>query len=78
VFLWHIFILQDSSIVALVVQKLLLNFVRRPQIPLNGSHPVFSDDGGPGVLQRVGSAAGNAGSFFCVKVLIVYCIIIMI
>ncbi|KAM3332872.1 hypothetical protein ACQJBY_028165 [Aegilops geniculata] len=51
--------LQDSSIVASVVQKLLLNFVRRPQIPSNGSHPVFSDDGGPGVLQRVGSAAAN-------------------
>ena len=63
---------------ALVVQKLLSNFVRRPQIPLNGSHPVFSDDGGPGVLQRVGSAAGNAGSFFRIKVLIVYCIIIII
>lgn len=54
-------LLQDSSIVASVVQKLLLNFVSRPQIPSNGSHPVFSDDGGPGVLQRVGSAAGNAG-----------------
>ncbi|XP_045086665.1 uncharacterized protein [Aegilops tauschii subsp. strangulata] len=56
--------LQDASIVASVVQKLLLNFVRRPQIPSNGSHPVFSDDGGPGVMQRVGSAAGNAGYIF--------------
>jgi len=45
--------------VASVVQKLLLNFVTRPKIPLNASHPVFSDDGRPGVLQRVGSAAGN-------------------
>ncbi|KAL5222506.1 hypothetical protein ABZP36_027219 [Zizania latifolia] len=51
--------LQDSSIVSCVVQKLLLNFVKRPQIPLNGSHPVFSEDGGPGVLQRVSSAAAN-------------------
>ncbi|CAD6236550.1 unnamed protein product [Miscanthus lutarioriparius] len=51
--------LQDSSIVASVVQKFLLNFVTRPKIPLNGSHPVFSDDGRPGVLQRVGSAAAN-------------------
>ncbi|AQL00133.1 dyggve-melchior-clausen syndrome protein [Zea mays] len=51
--------LQDSSIVASVVQKLLLNFVTRPKIPLNASHPVFSDDGRPGVLQRVGSAAAN-------------------
>lgn len=42
-----------------VVQKLLLNFVKRPRIPLNSSHPAFSDDGGPGVLQRVGSVAGN-------------------
>ena len=44
---------------ASVVQKLLLNFVTRPKISLNASHPVFSDDGRPGVLQRVGSAAGN-------------------
>jgi hypothetical protein len=51
--------LQDSSIVSSVVQKLLLNFVKRPRIPLNSSHPAFSDDGGPGVLQRVGSVAGN-------------------
>ncbi|KAJ1285622.1 hypothetical protein BS78_03G292700 [Paspalum vaginatum] len=51
--------LQDSSIVVSVVQKLLLNFVMRPKIPLNGSHPVFSDDGRPGVLQRVGSVAAN-------------------
>lgn len=52
-------LLQDSSIVSSVVQKLLLNFVKRPRIPLNSSHPAFSDDGGPGVLQRVGSVAGN-------------------
>jgi hypothetical protein len=51
--------LQDSSIVSSVVQKLLLNFVKRPRIPLNSSHPAFSDDGGPGVLQRVGSVAAN-------------------
>jgi len=49
--------------VASVVQKLLLNFVTRPKIPLNASHPVFSDDGRPGVLQRVGSAAGNVDPF---------------
>lgn len=48
---------------ASVVQKLLLNFVARPKIPLNASHPVFSDDGRPGVLQRVGSAAGNLDPF---------------
>ncbi|PAN28238.1 hypothetical protein PAHAL_5G139500 [Panicum hallii] len=51
--------LQDSSIVVSVVRKLLLNFVTRPKFPQNGSHPVFSDDGRPGVLQRVGSAAAN-------------------
>ncbi|TKW17051.1 hypothetical protein SEVIR_5G340400v4 [Setaria viridis] len=51
--------LQDSSIVVSVVRKLLLNFVARPKFPPNGSHPVFSDDGRPGVLQRVGSAAAN-------------------
>ncbi|CAO2182735.1 unnamed protein product [Urochloa humidicola] len=51
--------LQDSSIVVSVVRKLLLNFVTRPKFPPNGSHPVFSDDGRPGVLQRVGSAAAN-------------------
>ncbi|PWZ30063.1 Dymeclin [Zea mays] len=51
--------LQDSSVVASVVQKLLLNFVTRPKLPLNASHPVFSDDARPGVLQRVGSAAAN-------------------
>ncbi|CAO2166574.1 unnamed protein product [Urochloa humidicola] len=51
--------LQDSSIVVSVVRKLLLNFVTRPKFPPNSSHPVFSDDGRPGVLQRVGSAAAN-------------------
>ena len=57
------FLLQDSSIIVSVVRKLLLNFVTRPKFPQNGSHPVFSDDGRPGVLQRVGSAAGNVDSF---------------
>nr|CAB3474419.1 unnamed protein product [Digitaria exilis] len=51
--------LQDSSIVVSVVQKLLLNVITRPKFPTNGSHPVFSDDGRPGVLQRVGTAAAN-------------------
>lgn len=46
-----------------VVQKLLLNFVTRPKFPLNGQNPVFSDDGRPGVLQRVGSAAGKVDPF---------------
>lgn len=45
------------------MRKLLLNFVARPKFPPNGSHPVFSDDGRPGVLQRVGSAAGNMDPF---------------
>lgn len=58
-----IFLLQDSSIVVSLVQKLLLNVVTRPKFPTDGSHPVFSDDGRPGVLQRVGTAAGNVDPF---------------
>jgi hypothetical protein len=51
---------QENSIVTSVVRRLLLNFVTRPHVPLNGSsYPIFSDNGEPGVLQRVGSAAGN-------------------
>ncbi|KAF3332410.1 Dyggve-Melchior-Clausen syndrome protein [Carex littledalei] len=51
--------LQESDIVTSVVRRLLLNFITRPHVPFNGSsYPVFSDNGEPGVLQRVGSAAG--------------------
>ncbi|KAF3334314.1 Dyggve-Melchior-Clausen syndrome protein [Carex littledalei] len=50
--------LQESDIVTSVVRRLLLNFITRPHVPFNGSsYPIFSDNGEPGVLQRVGSAA---------------------
>lgn len=64
---------------ASVVQKLLLNFVARPKVPLNGSHPVFSEDGRSGVLQRVGSAAGNVDPFlhYIVSKNLSYYIVIM-
>ncbi|KAF2290167.1 hypothetical protein GH714_003820 [Hevea brasiliensis] len=49
---------QESSLVSLVVRRLLLNYIMRPRIPLNStSYPVFSEGSQPGVLQRVGSAA---------------------
>ncbi|KAJ4763755.1 Dymeclin [Rhynchospora pubera] len=52
--------LQESNIVTSVVRRLLLNFITRPRLPFNGSsHPIFSDNGEPGVLRRVGSAAAN-------------------
>ncbi|KAI3847017.1 hypothetical protein MKW92_029432 [Papaver armeniacum] len=51
---------QDSSLVGLVVRRLLLNYITRPQVPLNAaSYSVFSEEGQPGVLQKVGSAAAN-------------------
>ncbi|XP_026446559.1 dymeclin-like isoform X2 [Papaver somniferum] len=51
---------QDSSVVGLVVRRLLLNYITRPQVPLNAaSYSVFSEEGQPGVLQKVGSAAAN-------------------
>ncbi|XP_057992651.1 uncharacterized protein LOC110632778 isoform X3 [Hevea brasiliensis] len=51
---------QESSLVSLVVRRLLLNYIVRPRIPLNStSYPVFSEGSQPGVLQRVGSAAAT-------------------
>lgn len=45
--------------VASVVRRLLLNFITRPRIPFNdSSYSIFSEESGPGVLQKVGSAAG--------------------
>lgn len=42
-----------------VVHRLLLNYIMRPRIPLNSaSYSIFSETNQPGVLQRVGSAAG--------------------
>lgn len=42
-----------------VVRKLLLNYITRPHMPLNGaSYSMFSEGNEAGVLQRVGSVAG--------------------
>lgn len=50
---------QETSIVSLVVRKLLHNYVTRPHFPVDvKSYAIFSEDQ-PGVLQRVGSAAAN-------------------
>nr|CAD1828048.1 unnamed protein product [Ananas comosus var. bracteatus] len=51
---------QESVVVASVVRRLLLNFITRPRIPFNdSSYSIFSEESGPGVLQKVGSAAAN-------------------
>lgn len=51
--------IQEATVVTSVVRRLLLNFITRPRIPFNStSYPVYSDGNQPGVLQRVGSAAG--------------------
>ena len=51
--------LQESSLVGLVVRKLLANYITRPRFALNAaSYDIFSEGNQPGVLQRVGSAAG--------------------
>lgn len=50
--------------VGLVVRRLLLNYITRPQVPLNAaSYSVFSEEGQPGVLQKVGSAAGKVSMY---------------
>ncbi|XP_039130514.1 dymeclin [Dioscorea cayenensis subsp. rotundata] len=52
--------IQESTVVAAVVRRLLLNFIMRPRVPFNGSnYPVFPEGSQPGVLQRVSSAAAN-------------------
>lgn len=44
---------QENSLVGLVVRKLLLNYISRPRIPLNSaSYTLFSEGNQPGVLQR--------------------------
>ncbi|CAL1396566.1 unnamed protein product [Linum trigynum] len=51
---------QESSLVTMVVHRLLLNYIMRPRIALNvGTYLPFGEAGQPGVLQRVGSAAAN-------------------
>ncbi|KAL6184994.1 hypothetical protein ACLB2K_041129 [Fragaria x ananassa] len=51
---------QESSLVVLVVRRLLLNYITGHSIPLNSaSYSIFSEGSQPGVLQRVSSAAAN-------------------
>lgn len=58
-FLSVCFFLQESSLVDLVVNKLLLNYVIQPRVPLSSLlYSMFSESNQLGVLRRVGSAAG--------------------
>ncbi|XP_022956230.1 dymeclin-like [Cucurbita moschata] len=50
---------QDSALVIVVMRKLLLNFISRPNLPLHSSYPIFYDANQSGVFQRVSSAAAN-------------------
>ncbi|XP_004296579.1 PREDICTED: dymeclin [Fragaria vesca subsp. vesca] len=51
---------QESSLVILVVRRLLLNYITGRSIPLNSaSYSIFSEGSQPGVIQRVSSAAAN-------------------
>ncbi|KAL6192223.1 hypothetical protein ACLB2K_038608 [Fragaria x ananassa] len=51
---------QESSLVVLVVRRLLLNYITGHSIPLNSaSYSIFSEGSQPGVIQRVSSAAAN-------------------
>ncbi|XP_021899520.1 dymeclin [Carica papaya] len=50
---------QETSLVSLVVRRLLLNYIIRPHISRNTSYSIFSERSQPGVLQRVGSAAAT-------------------
>ncbi|KAK6117208.1 hypothetical protein DH2020_049087 [Rehmannia glutinosa] len=49
---------QESSLVNLVMRKLLLNYITHPQFPVNSSSSITLYEGNqPGVLRRVSSAA---------------------
>ncbi|GFZ14184.1 hypothetical protein Acr_24g0003740 [Actinidia rufa] len=51
---------QESSLVGLVVHKLLANYITQPRFALNAaSYDIFSEGNQPGVLQKVGSAAAT-------------------
>ncbi|KAJ9538226.1 hypothetical protein OSB04_030959 [Centaurea solstitialis] len=51
--------LQESSLVGLVVRKLLLNYITRPRTSSSASYTLLSEENRLGVLKRVGSAAAN-------------------
>ncbi|XP_076924201.1 uncharacterized protein LOC143586561 [Bidens hawaiensis] len=50
---------QESSLVGLVVHKLLLNYISRPRSKNSASYTLISEENQLGVLKRVGSAAAN-------------------
>lgn len=50
---------QETSIVCLVVRKLLMNYVSQPHFPVDIEFYAISSKDQRGVLQRVGSAAAN-------------------
>lgn len=51
---------QETSLVGLVVRKLLFNYISRPRFTSNtATYDTFSEGNQPGVLQRVSSAAAS-------------------
>ncbi|XP_076903058.1 uncharacterized protein LOC143558012 isoform X1 [Bidens hawaiensis] len=50
---------QESSLVGLIVHKLLLNYISRPRSKSSASYALMSEESQFGVLKRVGSAAAN-------------------
>ncbi|XP_071691533.1 uncharacterized protein [Rutidosis leptorrhynchoides] len=50
---------EESSLVGLVVHKLLLNYISRPKSKSSASYSLLSEENQLGVLKRVGSAAAN-------------------
>ncbi|KAL6007239.1 hypothetical protein ACLOJK_032735 [Asimina triloba] len=51
---------QEGALAGALVRRLLLNYITRPRVPLNGpAYALFSEGSQPGVLQKVGSAAAS-------------------
>ncbi|XP_071717720.1 uncharacterized protein [Rutidosis leptorrhynchoides] len=50
---------EDSSLLGLVVYKMLLNYISRPKSKSISSYTLLSDENQLGMLKRVGSAAAN-------------------
>nr|XP_043626405.1 dymeclin [Erigeron canadensis] len=50
---------EESSLVGLVVHKLLLNYISRPKSKSSASYTLLSEENQLGVLKRVGSVAAN-------------------
>lgn len=52
--------MEKKDVINLVVRRLLLNYISRSQFPsTTASYEIFAEEIQPGVLQRVGSVAGN-------------------